>query len=822
MKPLILILMGVMLACTSSAGAQPALLVQAGQAQARIVLPAAPTRTQRFAAHELRDFVQQISGATLPIDSEPAAELVNIYIGRSAHTDRLGLDDRGLVDGGFRMVSGDRWLAFIGCDDDYVVPEPWVRNPADKEEVARVMKQWDEKSGGTWGNPLLSAHRGYSPLLDLWDADERGSLNGVYRFLHDLGVRWYDPGPLGLIVPHRPNIPLPKVDLISKPDFPMRDLLIYGNEFLHARKGTESIGARVRWQLWLGTRPNTRVIGYGTGHGTMSVISRPEMKAAHPEYYALNHGERQIEPHSYGVPCLSSTGLFEQNVKYVRAVFDVFDEPMVSVAPSDGYKLCQCDLCRGKDTPQRGFHSTLSDYVWAYTDRVARAIYQTHPDKFITCIAYSPYLDPPLALDTLSPNIIVGICDWRSLNYDPAHRQRYLKLREQWLAKIPGQKLWIWDYYLHGWTRNGGGPWLAAPAYFPRLIAEDYKSLKGISLGDHIEIYNNNDRPGDGFDAMAVNHLNVYVTARCLWDAHTDVPALLEEYYRLFYGPAASAMQAFIEYAEANWMNTNQDPAVIDRLFALIEPALTAAGEGSIYQQRVARINTYMQRLKPLRERLVKGRDNAPLVRALGRDAATVVIDGKLDEDFWKNLPEYGLSNLITGATPAWGTSFRTAWSDDSLYIAIVCRERDRQSINITTTTPGSSGVFDGDNVEILLETQTHAYYQFAINPAGVMMDLDRRNGIDSAWESNATVASRIDDDGNWTVELRIPVAGAEAHNVNPLYGVSGAKPTLTYPWYINVCRQRNRTHSHELSAFSPTGKPNFHDPMKFGKLWVP
>jgi hypothetical protein len=792
-----------------------AMLVKDGQAQARIVLPASSTRTQRFAARELQDFLKKISGATLPIETQPAADAVNVYIGRSAHTDVLGLDDRDLTEGAFRMVSGENWLAFVGRDDDYVVPEPWVRNPLDKAEVERVMKQWDEKSGGTWGNPLMSASRGYSPLLDLWDSDERGSLNGVYRFLSDLGVRWYDPGPLGLVLPTMKDIPLPRVDRTVRPDFAMRDLLIYSNEFLHARKGTEAIGERVRWQLWLGTRPNTKVIGYGTGHGTMAVIMRPE-------YYALGNGERLIEPKSYGVPCLSSEGLLEQNIKYVRAVFDIYNEPMISVAPSDGYKLCQCELCKGLDTPKRGYLSTLSDYVWAYTDKVAREIYKTHPSKYITCIAYSPYLDPPLKIETLSPNIVVGVCDWRSLNFDPAHRKRYLALREQWLAKIPSKKLWIWDYYLHGWTRGGGGPWLATPAYFPRLIAEDFRSLKGISLGDHIEIYNNNDNAKDGFDAMAVNHLNTYVTARCLWDANLDVEALLEEYYEVFYGPAASEMKAFMEYAEANWMNTPKDAAVIDRLFELIEPALTAAGEGSVYHQRIARINTYMQRLKPLRERLAKGRNDAPELRALGRDAKDVVLDGKFDEAFWQGLEEHSLSDLITAAPPAWGTTFKVAWSGDSLYIGIVCRDKDRQSINVTTTAPGSMGVFDGDNIEILLETPSHAYYQIAINPAGVMVDLDRRDTFDSLWESNAAVACHISDEGWWSVEMRIPAAGSEAQNVNPQYGLSGDKPTLTYPWFINICRQRERADSHELSAFSPTGKPSFHEPMKFAKLWVP
>lgn len=800
-------------------GRAETLMVERGVARAQIIIADQPTRSQKVAANELQTFVERISGAKLPIGTTVNPDYpVKVYVGRSAHTDKLGIRDDDLIEGGYRMVSGDGWLTLIGRDDDYVIAGPWPRNPTDKAELAQVHAQWDEQSGGTWGLPTTSVSRSYSPLLDLWEADERGSLNAVYRFVSDLGVRWYYPGELGLIVPERKSIALPTVDVTARPDFPLRHLFIYFNEFFTARPGLEDMLDKVRWQLWLGLRSKRLVIGHSTGHGTMSVISRPEVKAAHPEYYQLQSGKRLTHHDGYGAPCLSSQGLLEENIRYVRAVYDVLNQPAASVAPSDGYTPCHCDLCKGKDTPARGYSGSLSDYVWAYTDAVAREVYKTHPNRKVTCIAYVPYLLVPEKIDTFSPNLIVGLCDWRSLNYDPKHREHYLGLRRDWLAKLPSKTLWIWDYYLHGWPRGGGGAWLAAPAFFPRLIAEDLRSLKGISLGDYIEVYSSHS--SDKFDAMIVNHLNCYVTARLLWDADTDLDAMLEEYYEKFYGPAASQMKAFIEYAEANWMHTSKDPQVIDRLFELIAPARQAAGDGT-YGERVGRLEHYIQRLKPLRERLIKGRDDAPEVRTLGRDGRAATIDGKLDEPFWQGLVEYGLSNIETGAPPNWGTTFRTAWAGDSLYVGIICRDNDTSKLNITTREPGNMGVWNGDNIEILLETQVHAYYQIAINPAGVMVDVDRKSGINTLWQSRAEVACHIGD-GYWSVELRIPAAGLEAGQVDPGTSVAGTRPTQTYPWYINVCRQRSRPNGKELSAFSPTGRPNFHDPMKFGRLWVP
>jgi hypothetical protein len=637
----------------------------------------------------------------------------------------------------------------------------------------------------------------------------------VYRFVQDLGVRWYYPGEFGLIVPTLRDIPLPRVDTISRPDFPMRSPYIYYAQFSWARPGIEPMADHIRWQLWLGLRSYHETVGFGTAHGSMVVIMRGEMKQAHPDYYAFWNGKRATDHDGYGSPCLSSEGLFDENVKFVRAMLDVYHEPMVGVGPADSYALCQCERCKGKDTPGRGFGSDLSDYVWDYVNRVALEVAKTHPDRKIHCVSYPPYILPPERIGTLSSNLVVGICQWRSLDYDPEHRRQSLKLREDWLAKLPSKQLWVFDYYRHG----APGCFGATPAFFPRLIAQDLRSLKGISLGDYIEVYNS--RESDGFDGMIINHLNTYVTARCLWDAQTDVDALLEEYYDKFYGPARKPMKAFIEYAEANWMKADKDYKVIDRLFELIAPARKAAGD-TICGQRIARLAQYMERLKPLRERLAKGRDKAPEVRALGREAAAVVIDGKLDEAFWRDLPQdYALQEVETGAPPQWGTLFKAAWSGDTLYLGIICRERDIRNLNITTRVPESAAIFDGDAVEVLLETETHAYYQFAVNPAGAMVDVDRRTGINTLWSARAQVACHIGDDF-WSVEMRIPSAGATADNIDPLKGVSGTRPTALYPWYINVCRQRIRPRGRELSAFSPTGKPDFHDPMKFGVLVVP
>ena len=72
-------------------------------------------------------------------------------------------------------------------------------------------------------------------------------------------------------------------------------------------------------------------------------------------------------------------------------------------------------------------------------------------------------------------------------------------------------------------------------------------------------------------------------------------------------------------------------------------------------------------------------------------------------------------------------------------------------------------------------------------------------------------------DSRSWSVELRLPAAGENARDS----GIAGRKPTETYPWFINVCRQRVRGSEREHSAWSPTGESRTEEPVKFGKVYA-
>lgn len=816
-------LFGVALVLALPANAQHT-LIENHQPRAQIVIAPEPPRLVRLAAEELQTHLEAMSGARLPIaetadDSYP----IQIYIGSSSYTDELGVDAEGLRHGAWRMLSRGDDLVLIGHDTDYTPKEPYLPRLGPREShrmTPEVLAEWDRLTGREWSFPHITNFRNFNRELGIWSQDEGGSLQAVYGLLRDLGIRWYLPDELGTVIPSRATIVVPRQDRTVEPDFAVRLPYQLGRRYAQTSRD------EVLWQLRLGFNQPTDILGEdwtaSIPHGLKFVSTgrrRDELVAKHPDWFALYSGKREAEKH-----CLSSTALFQEMVDFVRFMFDHYDAPIVSVMPTDGFaNICQCDKCAGKSTPERGRRGQLSDYVWEFVDRLAREVYKTHPAHRVSCFAYGSYLLPPLEITTLSPNLVIGICQTRSTFIDPDQRERYVdQYRQGWRELLPeGHKdqMLTWDYYLYAGHGNG------LPVYFPRIIAADLRELQGQSLGEFIEFAR---YPDDAIGGLAIQHLNLYVQSRLWWDADLDLESLLTDYYRTYYGPAAQPMQAFIEYAEVHYPRMSKDAAVLATALDLFETARQAAPAGSVYQQRLQLVADYMEPLWPLREQLQRnvGLDRSGNPEAWGgyHESLTITLDGQGTEPVWERW--YYLLDMTSGERPNDGaiTTVSAAWDAqaNTLYFRIVCNEPDMAELPIGTTVDGDTGIFLGDFLELHIETQEHAYYQIVLNPAGELVDIDRGDqGIDYDWSSGAEAAA-FRGKGHWAIELRIPVIDpAEAALEPDGDGVVGLRPTRQLPWYINICRQRVRGDTTSRYALSPSGKRGFHSREALGRFYV-
>ena len=291
------------LACGWAAAAQP-LIVQGGRPYAEIVIAKDPPRLVRLAADELRDYVRKLSGAELPIVTAPmGAAPVRLCVGRSVHTDKLGVRADGLRHGAFRMVSGPDWLVLLGHDVDFEPREPWPRKHT---QYPQTQAAWEKTYGGTCANPMNwygGTATSFCRAAGIWRQDAGGSLQAVYALLRDFGVRWYLPGDIGEVVPKKRTIALPDVDRTVHPDFAMRNLYWY-NRFRVALRDD------VMWWLRLGLNDGSSVMGASMQvHGMRMIQGNKAMQEANPDYYALYGGRRDTEYRGTGHACFSSDEL---------------------------------------------------------------------------------------------------------------------------------------------------------------------------------------------------------------------------------------------------------------------------------------------------------------------------------------------------------------------------------------------------------------------------------------------------------------------------------------------------------------------------------
>ena len=805
MKRLSATVVALFVIAVASADAE-SLLVENGKANAVIVITEKAPRSTRLAAAELQTTIEKISGAKLPIESKPG-EGISIFIGESEHAKKLEVTAEGLEHGAYRMACGENWLALIGDDTDFVPAEPWAKNNGGR---GKLQPRWEEASGLPYGVPNGGMYKNRERMPKelaredgeyFWAFDERGSYNAVCGFLRSLGARWYLPGELGEVLPKMDSIPLPKIDETVKPDFEIRQFSV--------RFGTANDEV-TRWAMRLGIR---NVPDLMIAHGMHTMTHPDELKTKHPDWFALYGDKRDTQTGKrLNHLCYSNPGLFEETVKWARAQFDVYGYEGVSIMPPDAYgSICQCDLCEGKQVDEMGARGKLSNHVWDYANRVAKEVGKTHPDKLIVCCAYGANTQPPTNIDKLEPNVqVVIVGGRRPRNSLPEQQEEVRKLREGWIAKA-SRPIMIFENY----PFTGRGTYL--PGFVARTNAASINATKGESRGEDIWLSfprDHND-PNIGFD-----HFQIYFTARMWWGGKdADVGKLLKEYCDLTYGPAGSKMLEFFDFCEASYQAMEDKLEPTETALVMFEQAKSSVAPDSIYAKRLALIDKFLEALRSKVGQLAQGRGPVAKVRTVFDPKEAIVIDGKLDDDYWLRHKDWSvapLRELQSGGRPIFGTSVMSGWdrSGQNLYFAIRCEDRPREELNVTATKHDDEAIWYGDVVEILLDTDSHSYYQIAVNPAGALADLDRGAGKSSRfrWESQAEVATHVAAD-HWIVEIRIPVTDDDN---DPLNHVIGRKPSQSLPWHFNVCRQRVRKNGTELSAISPTGKAGFHEPLKF------
>ena len=215
------------------------ILAERGKAaDCTIVLPVAASASQRYAAEELRDYTQRLTGTRLPIETA-GAQLPE-------HAILLGLkNDPDLGEDGFRLKAGDGRLEIVG-------------------------------------------------------SSVRGTLYGVYELLERFGgCRWY--ASWHTVVPPRDRLAVPDdLDDVQKPAFLCRDVHFWDmfKADFAARNRANGISHNV--QARHGGNTWRYVKGLGNCHTLQYLLTTKEYGADHPEYFALHDGKRTNDDRGRG------------------------------------------------------------------------------------------------------------------------------------------------------------------------------------------------------------------------------------------------------------------------------------------------------------------------------------------------------------------------------------------------------------------------------------------------------------------------------------------------------------------------------------------
>lgn len=213
----------------------------------------------------------------------------------------------------------------------------------------------------------------------------------------------------------------------------------------------------------------------------------------------------------------------------------------------------------------------------------------------------------------------------------------------------------------------------------------------------------------------------------------------------------------------------------------------------------------------------------APVVKV--REArGAVQVDGRLDEEAWRDAAAVSLRRADGKADASQPTLVKLVHDRKSLFIAFTCLDPD-----IWTAHRGrDSHMWTEDVVEVFIDVAPadEGYVELEVNPLGDLFDgifLRHRRDVLMSWNpairvavaAEGTVNQREDRDRSWTVEMSIPAAELAP---SPGVGRPGAEIRAGAAWRINFYRNERSGTEGELQAWAPV-RGDFHAPALFGRL---
>jgi len=333
-----------------------------------------------------------------------------------------------------------------------------------------------------------------------------GTLFAAYELLEQLGVRWFLPGELGTVVPPQQTLAVAPQDRVHAPAFAAR--LTWGQGsgpaeaawFRRQRAGGPYLGAH---GIPCAADPRTEPELFCAEHG------RPthQLRVSHPEVL-----RRTI------AACREQLRR-EPGLRYL------------SMGPEDGAGFGTDPWDAGDLDPLNGRPSVTDRYI-RFFNLVLAELQQDYPEVGLAFYAYSDYMRPPVRerpnariVPVLAP---IDCCRLHGLG-EPHCWERH----HYFPAIVAGWRALGVQVSWRGYLGNLADPGLPfSPVHQVRAEFPFFRAQQLLGVTPEYHPMWSYHAPG------------LYLAARLAWDPAADAEAVVDEYCRGLYGPAAAAMTA--------------------------------------------------------------------------------------------------------------------------------------------------------------------------------------------------------------------------------------------------------------------------------------
>jgi len=369
------------------------------------------------------------------------------------------------------------------------------------------------------GGNLLVAGGGY-----------RGTVYAVYRFLEQMGCRFYSEELE--IVPQKSEVVLPApFDMSDRPAFEWRAM--WGT--IDPMKEGLSPG---EWEARVGEEALPKMMAIPKGgfwHHTMGfLLPAREWFPKHPEYFAMIGGERKAVEPAVQQYCLSNPELLRVMTDRVLRWIEEDPDPLYyPVHYGDVGNFCECDACKAM-YQEKG---SITDAVIWFLNQIAQEVAKKHPEKFLTILAYWGTRRPPVR-ERPARNLLIVFCAISECQARPWSAPVNRKLRvtedlEKWIALHPLGPKGIITFEYPCTYHYVGYPYPALYAFAENLRYYQRLGLRGVYIC--------------GLTKGHLVHLYSYVMSRLMWNPQQSLDRLIQEFTDAWYGRAAKPMRAYVD-----------------------------------------------------------------------------------------------------------------------------------------------------------------------------------------------------------------------------------------------------------------------------------